>query len=351
MVLRSKKSMSSIESESEFDVLAKKVVNPKNVQAFDMAESLVLQLPNHSKDDLNLSGESLVKDSDIISAIKDMNKSFYAQLSKNYAQLSENNAQLIKIMNAMGRDMSQSLDRCVVQLNENMTAMQGNISEIRANVIELKAENMDIKRDLEASAFGSQKKMIYLKKSVMRCINDVSYRVVRVESAVANMPGLISDVSRNVRNNSLDLNGISTKDIKPSSLETPVIDDADKTVLQSVVLSSDTSSSEPVVSSSLLGNASTGDAIAKALAQQTRFNTAMALGCNPLMFFFGELYKCVQFVTMFCGTFDKTLDDPVSLFEILLCHTKGPARAAIESCVFSPPKVNRYEEATSILKH
>ena len=50
------KTMSSIESESEFDVLTEKVVNPKNVQAFDIAESSVIKLPNHDKDDLNLSG-------------------------------------------------------------------------------------------------------------------------------------------------------------------------------------------------------------------------------------------------------------------------------------------------------
>ena len=107
------KTMSSIESDSEFDVLAKKVVNPENVQASDIAESSVLKLPNHDKDDLNLSGKSRVNDSDIIGALKDMGKSFYAQLNENnaqlsenmYAQLNENNAQLSENMNHLSENM------------------------------------------------------------------------------------------------------------------------------------------------------------------------------------------------------------------------------------------------------
>ena len=293
MVLRPKKTMSSIVSESKSDdVSTEKVVNPKNVQTVDMAESSVLESPKRGEDDLNFTGESHeIKESEIISAIRNMNKSFHAQLSENMNAMGKNMNHLNENMNAMGKNMNQSLDRCVVQLSDNMTAMQENINEIRINVIELKAENVDIKRDLEASALDSEKKMIDIKKSVMKHINDVSNRVVRVESAVANIPGLISDVSRNVGNNSVNLNEISTRVIKPSSMETPAIDDADKTVPKPVVLSNDTSSSESVVSSSSSGNASTGDAIAKALAQQTRFNTAMALGRNPSMFFFQRIVQ------------------------------------------------------------
>ena len=103
--------------------------------------------------------------------------------------------------------------------------------------------------------------------------------------------GFISDVSRNVGNNSVNLNEISTQVIKPGSMETPAIDDVDKTVPKPVVLSNDTSSSKSVISSSSSGNASTGEAIAKALAQQTRFNTAMALGRSPSMFFFRRIVQ------------------------------------------------------------
>ena len=106
---------------------------------------------------------------------------------------------------------------------------------------------------------------------------------------------------------------------------------------------SETSSSQEI--------SNTGNAIAEALAQQTKFNVAMALGRCPSMYFAGELYKYVQFVTMFRGSFDKTINDPVALYEILLRHTTGAAKSAIEPCIFSAPNINRYEEAMSILKY
>ena len=68
------------------------------------------------------------------------------------------------------------------------------------------------------------------------------------------------------------------------------------------------------------------------------------------MYFGGKLHRHVQFVTMFRNSFDKTINDPVALFEILLRHVKGPAKAAIESCIFSASSINRYEEAMTILK-
>ena len=68
------------------------------------------------------------------------------------------------------------------------------------------------------------------------------------------------------------------------------------------------------------------------------------------MFFAGELHHYVQFVTMFMYSFDKTINDSVALYEILLRHLKGPAKAAIEPCIFSAPSTNRYEEAMAILK-
>ena len=52
---------------------------------------------------------------------------------------------------------------------------------------------------------------------------------------------------------------------------------------------------------------------------------------------------------MFCNSFDKTINDPAALYEILMRHVKGHAKKAIESCIFSDPSVNRYEEAMQIL--
>ena len=86
------------------------------------------------------------------------------------------------------------------------------------------------------------------------------------------------------------------------------------------------------------------------MARQTRFNTAFSLGQLPMMIFGGELHKYVQFVTMFKNSFDETINDSVALYEILMRHVKGPAKAAIEPCIFSTSSTNRYEEAMTILK-
>ena len=58
----------------------------------------------------------------------------------------------------------------------------------------------------------------------------------------------------------------------------------------------------------------------------------------------------MQFITMFRNSYDKTLNDLVALYEILLRHVKGPAKRAIEPCIFSASSVDRYEEAMTILK-
>ena len=88
----------------------------------------------------------------------------------------------------------------------------------------------------------------------------------------------------------------------------------------------------------------------EALAKQTRFNTELSLGPSPTTYFGGELHPYVQFVTMFRNSFDKTINDSVVLYEILLRHLKGPARAAIEPCIFSTSSTDRYAEAMAILK-
>ena len=82
---------------------------------------------------------------------------------------------------------------------------------------------------------------------------------------------------------------------------------------------------------------------------QARFSTAVQLGNASTTLFVGELHKYVQFVTMFWNSFDKTINDSVALYEILMKHVKEPAKKAIESCIFSNASVNRYE-AMQILK-
>ena len=167
---------------------------------------------------------------------------------------------------------------------------------IHESVIELKKENVCIKRDLEVSAIDSEKKMSEIKKSVMQHIDDVNKRVVNVESAVANIPELFSDFSKNIENNLLTSNETSAQVINSSvadavktapspgvqsndeSSSTPVVSSNDASLSTPVTTPSVVDSSASVASSSSQESLSTGDAIAKALTQQTKFNTAMALG-------------------------------------------------------------------------
>ena len=83
---------------------------------------------------------------------------------------------------------------------------------------------------------------------------------------------------------------------------------------------------------------------------QARFSTAIQLGNPPTMQFGGELSKYVQFITMFCNSFDKTIKDLVALHEILMRHVKGPAKRASASCILIDPSVKRYKEVMGILK-
>ena len=125
------KTISTIESDNETDLLAKKETRPANAQASDVEESS----PSRSvESNVNLSGEPGANDSGIINAIQDMGKSFYVQLSESNAQLNdnmnENMNHLNNNMNALEKSMNQSLDRCVAQLSKDISAMQGSIGEI-----------------------------------------------------------------------------------------------------------------------------------------------------------------------------------------------------------------------------
>ena len=66
---------------------------------------------------------------------------------------------------------------------------------------------------------------------------------------------------------------------------------------------------------------STGVSIESILINQARFNAAVQLGNTPTMKFdFGERYKYAQFVTKFQNTFDKTINDPSALHNLLERH-------------------------------
>ena len=65
-----------------------------------------------------------------------------------------------------------------------------------------------------------------------------------------------------------------------------------------------------------------GMSLADVMVNQARFSTTLQLGNFPTMLFGGELHIYVQFVTMFRNTFDKTINDSVALYDILMRHVK-----------------------------
>ena len=52
---------------------------------------------------------------------------------------------------------------------------------------------------------------------------------------------------------------------------------------------------------------------------------------------------------MFRNTFEDTIKNSSSLYDILVRHVFGQAKKAIETCIFSDPSKNRYNEAMEIL--
>ena len=68
------------------------------------------------------------------------------------------------------------------------------------------------------------------------------------------------------------------------------------------------------------------------------------------MKFGGDLTKYIQFVTMFRNTFEDTIKNLSALYDILVRHVFRQAKKAIETCIFSDPSKNRYNEAMGILK-
>ena len=127
------KTISTIESDNETDLLAKKETRPANAHASDVEES---SLSRSVERNVNLSGEPHVNGNEIIGAIQDMGKSFYIQLSENNAQLNDN----------MNENMNH-LNNNIAQLSKDISVMQGSIGEIRDEVMNLKTENVEIKKN------------------------------------------------------------------------------------------------------------------------------------------------------------------------------------------------------------
>ena len=189
----------------------------------------------------------------------------------------------------------ESLNQCIENLSESMNSMHSSIYDIQNSVFDLKTNNEVLKRELEESVHASENKMTKLlsnnTKAIMTHVDSLNKRVKRVESAVVTLPGLVDVVSKNVESSSIDLNKIGGE-VALNRENIQKLQDSMETLEEKGM----DVAADHVVS---LGNASSGDSIAKALAKQTRFNTAISLGRSPTMFFNGELHKYVQFVTMF----------------------------------------------------
>ena len=92
-----------------------------------------------------------------------------------------------------------------------------------------------------------------------------------------------------------------------------------------------------------------GLTIKSVLIRQAKFSAAIQLGNRPSIIFNGDLYKCVQFVTMFRSTFENVVKDSSALYNLLSRHVTGPTKQAIVPCVYSDLQVDRYEGAMEIL--
>ena len=176
----------------------------------------------------------------------------------------------------------------------------------------------DLLRDFEESVHASEVKMTKLlssnNKAVMLHVDKLNNRVKNVETSIAALPDFMKVVSENMKETSHSLKEISGK-VALNTDDIRRLNDAVGTLRTEGTGAVATTASTP-------NSSNNGTEIVDALAKQTRFNTAIAMGQSPTMYFSGEPHKYVQFITRFRGSFEETINDPVALYEILLRHTK-----------------------------
>ena len=238
------------------------------------------------------------------------------------------------------RNMANNASTLKSDIENNVSTLK---SDIENSAIALKS---DLKADIENSASALKLVMSDIIRAshdnLLRHIGMFDGRIKEVEKAVKAVPDLVQTVHTKLSENSGNLERLGDR----ISHNSESIGELKASVKQM----SERTAESPVNHVQHLQTG--GDALSfkDAMMSQAHFSTAVLLGNSPTMIFTRELYKYVQFVTMFRNSFDQTINDSVALYEILLQHIKWPAKKAIESCIFSVPSVDRYEEAMQILE-
>ena len=85
------------------------------------------------------------------------------------------------------------------------------------------------------------------------------------------------------------------------------------------------------------------------IANQARYQAAIALSNNPGIYFSGVLIEWIPFITQFKNNFENIINDNCALFSILLRHLKGEALESVHACVFNGESKDQYTQALKIL--
>ena len=143
----------------------------------------------------------------------------------------------------------------------------------------------------------------------MNCIEEFDTRIKRLEKLTAAIPELVRTVDTKLSASSDELKDLGGK----------VTQNRENIVEQenSVKLLSERNDEPPTsYFDSQLQSGGNRSSLDEVIMKQAHFNTAIQLGNSPTMIFGGELHKYVQFITMFRNSFDETINDPLTLYQI-----------------------------------
>ena len=156
----------------------------------------------------------------------------------------------------------------------------------------------------------------------MNCVGALDTRINEVEKLTSAVPALVQTLNTKWFKSSNKLKELGSK----------IIQNREKIFeLKNLVKLMNKKDAELPTSYSVSQPQTSGDgqSIAEIMMKPARFVTAVQLGNTHMMLFGGELYKYVQFITMFWNSFDKTINDPtgcVTVYKILMRHVKEPAK-------------------------
>ena len=85
------------------------------------------------------------------------------------------------------------------------------------------------------------------------------------------------------------------------------------------------------------------------MANQARYQAAIDLSNNPVIYFSVVIIKWIPFITQFKNNFENIIKDNCALFSILLRYLKGEVFESVRSCVFNNESNDQYTQAFKIL--